>query len=955
MADLDFQPVAWVSLASLSGLSLVSLGQPGLKSVDEQVYTGGLTAVQQMLGGEIGGDTSRFVGGSHNNKTGRFLVKSSNFELVGQFLLISSQHITVAPVLVDYYEQMVTFFAEETLKTDLVERAEKEFTAFGVNDVLDFFISSIKKARKKVSIPYNDNLFTQSLTESLEKSISDYEYSASLVKISNLKGKFHEIVPSIQAERKDLIEKFTHELTEFLASEYPHSVVMYSKAGSLLKEVKKYVEKNLGTFKFDEALNELIREFEENDLQMFLEDFSLHEVTKKNLRAQIEDAIFRKYLREYPLLFLAKPAISSFESEVSALTTRINENYDIGGTLARIAEKMIEDEMFAKLLIPYIRYFCEEFSAGLTPSAWKYMQIVFKLISNVTKVDILDVLPAMKEEMPPSHFSNIEKMMTKYKLSGQKLAPLSFTVKKASDVLPFYRALFSSLAFGVNAVISELAFNEENPNNLLETLNNNLDLLARDLHQSYGIFKVYSYFEGIQSKTPFTYAFPDDKLTSEKIMKNELTIDDLIRSLIDANAKNLLEEQEKLTRKVATFRTEFADEIKGIENYITQKPQEIAKGYRIKIAKRHSLILSSKPIAEVDSQISKNLAEFDKLIADLQEDLRKLKEAAKQFVNGKIKEQDLNKTLKNTGFISSARKSHKKLIEKIDSAVAKSYGNVNSIVEKQIKGNTKDASKVFLQACNFLNINRKNLTKPDSRLITVSSSSMKSIQKSFSQSFEKDPFFEFKNVGRYYFYAKYRSLPNNLRSDVLDALVSKKSYPFLKEAIAKTPSTGDIFHSYAKVLEAHAYELLSQVFSSSGRLVRKDVFKTDQDVKIVIQNGIPVPTLEMGYITNERAVKSLKSLFGSRIVVETEKSSNGAIFRILTVIPSFKSDYSTMKQFWETTDWTLKNTVITLSWFSLLARNKFYLDLLRFSSDLYSSRVRGSLEEIFDQIGKGMV
>ena len=81
----------------------MSLGQPGLKSVDEQVYTGGLTAVQQMLGGEIGGDTSRFVGGSHNNKTGRFLVKTSNFELVGQFLLISRRHITVAPVLVDYY------------------------------------------------------------------------------------------------------------------------------------------------------------------------------------------------------------------------------------------------------------------------------------------------------------------------------------------------------------------------------------------------------------------------------------------------------------------------------------------------------------------------------------------------------------------------------------------------------------------------------------------------------------------------------------------------------------------------------------------------------------------------------------------------------------------------------------------------------------------------------------
>ncbi len=955
MTDHDFQPVAWVSLASLSGLSLVSLGQPGLKSVDEQVYTGGLTAVQQMLGGEIGGDTSRFVGGSHNNKTGRFLVKTPDYELVGQFLLISRQHIAVAPVLVEFYEQLVTFFAEETLKTDLVERAEKEFTAFGISDVLDFFLSSIKKARKKVSIPHNDNLFSQSLEESLEKSISDYEYSASLVKISNLKGKFHEIVPTIQAERKDLLEKFTHELMEFLASEYPHSVVMYSKASSLLKEVRKYVERNLGTFKFDAALQEVIREFEENDLRMFLEDISLHEVTKKNLRSRIEDAIFRKYLKEFPLYFLANPEITSFNTEVGHLTTRINENYDIGGTLSRIAEKMIEDKIFANLLIPYIRYFCEEFSAGLTPSAWKYMQIVFKLISNETKIDILDVLPAMKDEIPPSHFSTIEKMMTKFKLTGTKLSPLSFTVKKASDVLPFYRALFSSLAFGVNAVISELAFSEENPNNLLETLNKNLDLLARDLHQSHGIFKVYSYLESVQSKVSFSFAFPDDKITSEKILSNQLTIDELMQSVIDANVKSLSEEGQLIKKKITAFRSEFDDEIKNILRYLSQKPQDISKGYQLKIAKRHSLKFTIRPISEVNSNITKNLSEFDKLMTDLQENLKKSKNASKEFVNGKLKEQELKKVLKNQGFIKDTEKEFRKITEKMESAVTKSYSNVLSLVEKQVKGVSKEASKTFMQACNFLNINRKNLANQDSKLISASSASMKSIQKSITESFEKDPFFEFKNVGRYYFYAIYRSLPNNLQSEVLDALVTKKSYPFLKESITKVTSSSDIFRSYAKVLETHAYELLSNVFSSSGKLVGKNVFKSDPEVKIVIQNNIPVPTLEVGYLTNERAVKSLKSLYGTRIVVETEKSENNAIYRILLVVPSFKSDYSTMKHFWETKDWTLKKTVITLSWFSLLAQNKFYLDLLRFSSDLYSSRVRGSLEEIFDQIGKGMV
>ncbi|MHA2106982.1 MAG: hypothetical protein ACW99R_04665 [Candidatus Hodarchaeales archaeon] len=955
MTDLDFQPVAWVSLASLSGLSLVSLGQPGLKSVDEQVYTGGLTAVQQMLGGEIGGDTSRFVGGSHNNKTGRFLVKTSNFELVGQFLLISRQHVTVAPVLVDYYEQLVTIFAEETLKTDLVERAEKEFTAFSVSDVIDFFLSSIKKARKKISIPHNDNLFSQSLTESMEKSISDYEYSRSLVKISNLKGKFHEVVPTIQINRTKFLDQFITELTEFLVSEYPHSVVMYSKAGSLSKEVKKYVEKNISNLKFDEALHQVIRDFEENDLTLFLEDFSLHEVTKKNLRSQIEDAIFRKYLSEYPILFLAEPQIGSFETEINNLTTRINENYDIGGTLSRIAEKMIDDEIFAKLLIPYIRFFCDEFSAGLTPSAWKYMQIVFKLISNETKIDILDVLPDMKDEIPPSHFSTIEKMMTKYKLSGTKLSPLTFTVKKASDVLPFYRALFSSLAFGVNAVISELAFNEDNPTNLLETLNTNLDILARDLHISHGIFKVYSYLESIKTKIPFSLAFADDNSTSEKIMSNQLTIEELMQSLIEANVRNLTEEQTFLKNKLSSFRSEFDVEIKNILKYLSLAPKIISKGYNIKIANLHSLKLTTKPISEVDTAFTKNLSDFDKLISDLKDNLRKIRNGAIEFDKGNIKEQEFNKVMKNQKFITETQKEFQKIMERMEATVTKSYNNVSSVVERQLKSFSKELSKRFMQACNFLNINRKNLTNQDAKLISVSSNSMKNIQKSIKQSFEKDRFFEFKNVGQYYLYAKYRSLPSNLHSEVLEALVKKQNYPFLKESITKISPTSDILRSYAKVLEAHAYELLSDVFSSSGRLVEKGVFKSDQEVKIVIQNNIPIPTIEVGYLTNERAVKSLKTLFGTRIVVETEKSESNEIYRILTVVPNFQCDYSTMKHFWETKDWTLKKTVITLSWFSLLAQNEFYLNLLRFSSDLYSPRVRGTLEEIFDQIGKGMV
>ena len=63
-----------------------------------------------------------------------------------------------------------------------------------------------------------------------------------------------------------------------------------------------------------------------------------------------------------------------------------------------------------------------------------------------TSVELAEVLPEFKNEIPQSHFSTIEKMMTKYKLT--KLSPVSFTVNQASDALPFYRALFSNLGLG---------------------------------------------------------------------------------------------------------------------------------------------------------------------------------------------------------------------------------------------------------------------------------------------------------------------------------------------------------------------------------------------------------------------------------------------------------------------------------------------------------------------------
>jgi hypothetical protein len=906
-----------------------------------------------MLGGEVGGDTARFVGGSHSNKTGRFLIKAkgSEYELVGQFLLISREQIAVAPVLIEFYESLVSFFAEETLKTDLVERAEKEYTAFGISDVLPFFFNSISKARKKVSIPSNDKLFSKALQESLEKSISDHEYSSTLVKISGMKGKYRKTVDKIKSERTELLKNFINELIEFLASEYPHSLVMYPKTGSIEKETHKYVNSHINSFNVADSLQEVIKSFESNDLQRFLEDYSLHEVTKENLGDRLEEEIFHKYIQEFPLLFLASPEIETFESEIQSLTTRINEQYDLGGTLARIAEKMIGEEGNVKLVIPFIRHFCDKFSAGLTPSAWKYMQIVFKLISQKTDVDIMTVLPSMKEQIPPSHFASIEEMMTKYKLT--KVAPLTFTIKKASDVLPFYRALFSSLAFGVSTVISDLAFGEINPKNHLITLSDNLTIFAREIHQTYALFNIYAYLENIESKSLFSYAFPAQNNFKENIQRTMLNPENFLQSFTEANEKHLLNEQQLIGQRISKFRAEVSSEMKEIRMFLAKNPSDVAKGHRIKIARSHSLKFPTKLLEESDSIIERTLEEFGKIIDQLRNEIKKSQEAAKQFVANKIKEKDLKNVLKNQNYLSKAENNFKKLLDQTESSTSKKYKNVNSIINKQVKNVSKDISKQYTQACTFLNINRKNLTKPESELVSEPSKQIKVIQSSITKSFKNEEFFTLTNVGMYYFYAINRSLPNSLQSDVSRALVTRKNFPMLKEAIENLTPKSTIFKSYSKTLEQHAHALLSTVFNSSGKLLGKNVLKSDPEVTIVQHNNMPIPAMELGYLANERAAKSLKILLKNRVIIKKEKTEGKVINKVFAVVPSFNCDFSTMKHFWEVKDWTLSKTILTLSWFSLLAKNDFYLNLLRYSSELYSTRVKISLNDIFDQIGIG--
>lgn len=959
MSESDFHPVVWVSLASVSGLSLISLGQPGLRTdLDEQVYTGGLTAVQAMLGGEIGGDTERFVGGSDINKTGRFIVRNDKGgELVGQFLLISQKNTPIAQDLVEYYEQLVTIFAKKTLQTEVYERVEREFRALGVNDVLDIFFESIKKTRKRKSLPMDKKHFFSALNEVALNSINDYEYSSTLVKISEFKGKYYDLTPRVKTERKDLIAELSQDMLEFLTSEHPHALVLYPKIDSLQKNFLKHLNSEIESImkqdKVSEALEEIISDFEKNDLKNVLEEFALEEVTKANLHARLEDEIFRKFRREFPLLFLIDPEINGFPKEIEDLTTRINEEYDVAGTLSRIGSDLLKGyKKEEELVIPYIRNFCEQFSTGLTLTSWKYMQIVFKLITLKTKIDVKDVLLSLEDQIPDSHFSKVQKMVTKYKLA--KLDPLSFSVKKATDILPFYRALFATLGFGVNTLICEVALGSENPNNFLRHTVKSFDEFSRQIHQIFGIFSIFSYVERMQSRLDFFPVFPKLESFGTGIDVSTLHVPTLIEAFIVVNTDYLRKENQLILNRLDELGKAFSDRVQDIEKFLTRNPIDISKGYSLDLKEVQLLSFSTKPAPAIEEILQKAQNEYEKLFESINPDLDKTKDAAQEFLNGKIAENKFESILSNRGYLNKVQGNFQKTFQKIQESIEKKYDDLQSSVVKRFNSLEKDFSKQYNQACSFLNIDRKALSRGDNQLYSDSTSIINGIQSSIDQIIRKEPTFSRENLGSHYFYAKNRSLPSNLKFEISNSLVHNKKYPYLKEAIEalKSNPMTDVYQSYAEVLEIQAKDFLSQIFQEAGKIIGKNHLKTNPDVFFVERDKTPVPTLEMGVLTNIGAMDSLRSLFGSNIIVESEERDESSFFHVSACVPNLGCNLKSLKNIWKKKEWNLRKVFLILSFQSLLESNDFFLNLLQFSAGLYSVRVKESLEEIFQQIEK---
>lgn len=179
----------------------------------------------------------------------------------------------------------------------------------------------------------------------------------------------------------------------------------------------------------------------------------------------------------------------------------------------------------------------------------------------------------------------------------------------------------------------------------------------------------------------------------------------------------------------------------------------------------------------------------------------------------------------------------------------------------------------------------------------------------------------------------------------------------MKEATEslKNNPTLDIYKCYSDVLDSYIKDVFIRLFGEIGSRIGKNYIRMDQEIYFIERNKVPTPTMIIGILLSVNAMNSIRSVLGSRVAVETEENEGGSVFHISAVIPDFGCDLDKLKKVWKSKEWTLHRVLLLLSWYSLLKKNDFYLNMLRYSSGLYSTRVKDTFEVILSQIAKYIV
>lgn len=473
--------ISWFSIANNSGLNVVSLGTPGLKeNIDEQILTGGMTAIQQMLGSELGKNEDRWIGGGDTTKLGRFRISIDDDEVVAQFLLMSKDNTPVPMSLVNLSEALVKDFTERLLKTKKWVDSQSKFLTLSSRDVLPEFTSSIIQIRKKFKLSFNDNYFNDAVIELFKKSLTDYESYPELVEISDYRKEYtYKKASSLVSKKKgDYLSQFAVSLLVNVIDKEPLFFVYYKKPKEAPKAIEDTLKLLIGSTTiaqmnvlFKEVIDEVL-EKDVRDILSPIEPANLH-ASKRDIEEALTNSTYKRVLKKQPIVFLGnhelKTSTQSFSDVIDGLVKNIFDEFDLGNILASLVEKMYEKESeeCKQVVGEFFREFALHFPLGMPNNAWRFLSFMIFRIQNITKTSVTDIIQSL--DIGESHKKNIsEKINEHIKTSGiidskDRIPVYTLDANHPpEEYLEFFNALSNTIASMVQQFFNKIVWNGEN-------------------------------------------------------------------------------------------------------------------------------------------------------------------------------------------------------------------------------------------------------------------------------------------------------------------------------------------------------------------------------------------------------------------------------------------------------------------------------------------------------------
>lgn len=460
------QIITWFSLASASGLSVVSLGTPGLKSgLDEQVFTGGISAVSHLLSEEIGSQEKTFIGGGDARKFGRFILTNpqTNSEIISQFLMMSSDGTKIPDYLVALGQEIAINFANQVLPQ--WETLTSNYQTLGPLEALDLFLEAVNQSKKKVKVISQDNLYETKFIEVLKKLTQEYQNSVVLMNIKEENPDFSYLQQKLPVEQSKLLSEFTREVAALLLLEDPTSILLRNRPSDIIRDgeriLKDYINKNVLTLTINQFTTVSSELFKSGEVSELLADFSVFDIRKSRVLIQrkLENEFITRLSKRSPFILLINPTlestIGSYEKFISTQVDLIFQEYDLASVLGKITSILLEGDnpLSQFLLSEFVRSFAMRFPGGLSIPAWKFVQTLFQIFSNQTGKTLDDAVTQL--EISQSHLETIN-LEFKEVTPSDDLQSLTFTVtREGDDIIKFYSALETTISEGAQNFFDE--------------------------------------------------------------------------------------------------------------------------------------------------------------------------------------------------------------------------------------------------------------------------------------------------------------------------------------------------------------------------------------------------------------------------------------------------------------------------------------------------------------------